>query len=121
MIEPILLDKLGFKTRLVAPVLLGLLTLAVLIPAMPLGQRIPSRDPGVFLYIGAQILDGKVPYRDIWDHKGPVIYYIDALGLLLGRGSEWGVWALQFTGLWSAIVVSCEKSFSRSKAPSNKR
>ncbi len=57
--------------------------------------ELPVRDPGVFLYIGSRILEGEVPYRDIWDHKGPLIYYINALGIALTPGSELGVWALE--------------------------
>ncbi len=40
-------------------------------------------DGSVFWYEGQQILRGKIPYRDIWDHKPPLIYYYDALLLLV--------------------------------------
>jgi len=30
----------------------------------------------------------------LWDHKGPLIYFIDALGVLLGGAGGWGVWAI---------------------------
>ncbi|WP_177225906.1 ArnT family glycosyltransferase [Arsenicibacter rosenii] len=43
----------------------------------------PQRDSGVFAYIGQRILRGELPYRDIWDHKPPLVYYINALGLWL--------------------------------------
>jgi len=56
---------------------------------------LPSRDAGVYLYIGEHILRGAMPYRDIWDHKPPGIYYLNALGLWLGQGSVWGVWSLE--------------------------
>lgn len=36
------------------------------------------RDSAVFAYFGRAILDGSVPYQDVWDHKTPGIYYIDA-------------------------------------------
>lgn len=64
-----------------------------------------QRDSGVFLYMGQQILNGNIPYRDVWDHKGPVLYYVNALGLILGRGSEWGVLFLEFLSLFSAISL----------------
>ena len=38
-----------------------------------------GRDVGVFAYIGDMILHGQIPYRDIWDHKTPLIYYLNAL------------------------------------------
>lgn len=40
-------------------------------------------DASVFWYEGQQILKGKIPYRDIWDHKPPLIYYFNALCLLI--------------------------------------
>ena len=76
---------------------------AVLAPVAPLYQPIPARDQGVYLYIGQQILDGDIPYRDVWDHKGPLIYYINALGLLL-TDSIWGVWFLEIIFLFVAAV-----------------
>lgn len=82
-----------------------LLVTAILLPRSPLQQSVPPRDSGVFLYIGQQILHGQIPYRDVWDHKGPVIYYLNALGLILGRGSHWGVWWLQWLSLGLAALL----------------
>src|SRR5688572_1246064 len=76
-------------------IFLFLLTSLVLDLANPLFDK-PSRDGGFFLYAGQQILDGKIPYKDFWDSKGPAIFYINALGLLLGNGSRWGVWIVEF-------------------------
>lgn len=54
----------------------------------------PNDDSASFLYIGRSILQGKIPYVDTWDHKGPLLYYIDALGLFIF--GLWGVWFVQF-------------------------
>jgi hypothetical protein len=35
-----------------------------------------DRDEGAFLVMGRAILSGRVPYRDLFDHKGPGIYYL---------------------------------------------
>lgn len=61
----------------------------------PLFIDLPHRDSGVFLYLGSQILNGDIPYKDIWDHKPPLIYYINALCLFITGGSQWGVWIIQ--------------------------
>ncbi|MEW6404579.1 MAG: glycosyltransferase family 39 protein [Chloroflexota bacterium] len=82
-----------------------LLVTAILLPRSPLEQSIPPRDSGVFLYVGQQILDGQIPYRDTWDHKGPVIYYLNALGLYLAQGSRWGVWWIQWLSLALAAIL----------------
>jgi hypothetical protein len=40
-----------------------------------------DRDEGAFLVMAQQIMHGRVPYRDLFDHKAPAIYYLLA-GLL---------------------------------------
>ncbi|MBI2332329.1 MAG: hypothetical protein HYU84_09270, partial [Chloroflexi bacterium] len=91
------------KLRLVLPyVFLFLLTALVLDLANPLFDK-PARDGGFFLYAGEQIVDGKLPYRDFWDSKGPGIFYINALGLLLGGGSRWGVWFVEFICIFGTL------------------
>lgn len=77
-------------------VFLGLLVLLILVPNSPKFRPITSEDSGIFLYTGKEILKGKIPYRDVWDHKGPAIYYINALGLAIAGGSRWGVWFIEF-------------------------
>lgn len=92
------------KIRLALPYLfLLLLTAVVLDLANPLFDK-PSRDGGFFLYAGGQILDGKIPYRDFWDSKGPAIFYINALGLWLGGGSRWGVWFVEFFCIFGTLA-----------------
>ncbi len=61
----------------------------------------------MFAYIGWRLLHGEMPYVQVWDHKPPVIFLIDALGLALGGGSWWGIWALElvFTGLAAAFCL----------------
>ncbi len=69
-------------------------------------EPIPSRDSGLFLYVGDQILDGKLPYRDIWDHKAPAIFYINALGLWIAGRATWGVWLLEVISLAVCIKTA---------------
>lgn len=93
------------KIRLALPfIFLLLLTAFTLDLANPFFD-IPARDGGFFLYAGSQILDGKIPYRDFWDSKGPGIFYINALGLLLGGGSRWGVWLVEFVCIFGALIL----------------
>ncbi len=93
------------KELLLAAIFLLLTAAAILTPIAPLYQPIPVRDQGVYLYVGQQILEGAIPYRDVWDHKGPLIYYINALGLSL-TDSVWGVWFLEVVFLFLAAVTA---------------
>lgn len=91
--------------RLALPYLfLIVLTLAVLDLANPLFDK-PARDGGFFMYAGQQILEGKIPYQDVWDSKGPAIFYTNALGLWLGGGSRWGVWLVEFLCIFGMFAI----------------
>ena len=82
---------------------LGLLVLGIL--SNPLFSY-PGRDGGIFLYVGSLILKGRIPYLDVWENKGPLVFYINALGLFLTHGSRWGVWLLEFLFFFGAGYIS---------------
>ena len=82
--------------------LLTVLSIAVLVPNHPAG-RDPAEDAGVFLYAAQRLLDGGAPYRDIWDHKPPGVYFVDAVGLALGGRT--GVWLVQVALLVAAALL----------------
>jgi len=88
---------------LLAGTILGALVLGIM--AANITPQLPDRDAGVFLYAGQRILHGDIPYRDFWDHKGPLIYYINAVGLVLAGGSEAGVWALEVLAVGVAAIL----------------
>lgn len=91
------------KWRHSALVLLG--ALFVLLPISPLVMPLANRDSGVFLYMGWRILHGEIPYLHVWDHKPPVIFYLNALGLALTGGSDWGVWLIELAALLLAAAL----------------
>ncbi|HEY4334439.1 MAG TPA: hypothetical protein VGM89_01040, partial [Puia sp.] len=47
-------------------------------------------DTEIFRYLGRLVAAGGVPYRDVFDHKPPLIFFFNALG-------PWGIWALNTT------------------------
>jgi 4-amino-4-deoxy-L-arabinose transferase-like glycosyltransferase len=94
------LDLIFDKLMVLAGVLL------VMIPTSPINSPYAERDSGVFLYTGWRILNGELPYVDVWDQKPPVIYYINALGLAIGNNSRWGVWVIQFISLLLAAFLA---------------
>lgn len=58
-------------------------------------------DSSVFKYIARVILDGGMPYRDSFDHKGPLIYLINVVGVYI---AEWrGIWAVEVVFLLSTF------------------
>ena len=95
-----------FLQRIWMPLALVILCVAVMLPNLPELAVVPAHDSGIFLYFGSQILKGKLPYRDLWDHKPPLIFYTDALGLWLGHGSRMGVWFLELAALVTAGLLA---------------
>lgn len=61
-------------------------------------------DSGTFQYVGQRLLEGQVLYRDVWDQKPPLIYFLNAFGLWLD--GRWGVWFLSFCAVASAALLS---------------
>lgn len=93
-----------FKVLILAwdKLLVLLAVLFVMIPIDPNHAPFIHRDSGVFNYIGWRILNGEVPYRDIWDHKPPLIFFINALGHFFSDDTTWGVWTLELISLFIA-------------------
>lgn len=64
----------------------------------------PGRDGGFFMYVGKAIKSGAKLYADIWDSKGPLIFWINALGV--GRDfSRWGVFGLELLFMSLAFCI----------------
>ena len=99
----------AWLTRLLTVLPLAILlalALVALLPSLPTFYRTPNIDSSIFLYIGGKIRQGQLPFRDIYDHKPPLIFYLNALGLSLAGGSRWGVWALEWLSLSSAALLA---------------
>ena len=90
--------KLVFANTLIPEaVMLFLACMLVFGAFIPLRDNYyPSHDSAIFTYFGRQILRGKMPYTELWDHKPPLIFYFDALGLKIANGSMVGIWLLEF-------------------------
>jgi len=66
----------NLKLSYIIPVAILFLLFAYPFIFIPFGN-----DQGIFAYIGTIINKGGMPYRDAWDLKPPVIYYLYSLGL----------------------------------------
>lgn len=66
--------------------------------------RAYGADSAIFVTIGRAIARGAVPYLDLFDHKGPVIFYINALPQVIWPTVE-AVWALEVLGLFAALLA----------------
>lgn len=82
--------------------------LVVTLPHSPANMPYVWPDGGVFLYVAQRMLDGAALYRQVWDHKPPLVYYLNASGLWLTQGSRWGVWGIETLAVTGATLVSVQ-------------
>lgn len=61
-------------------------------PLYPLNDWV---DVNCFFTMGRSLLDGLVPYRDLYEQKGPVLYFAFAIIALFSRHSYAGVYILE--------------------------
>ncbi len=66
--------------------LLALLIFVICLLALPVITYPLGRDQGEFATIGRGILNGRVPYTELWNPKPPAVFYVYALAMrLLGQ------------------------------------
>lgn len=58
-----------------------------------------GHDSAIFFTVGKCWAEGKIPYVDVFDHKGPVIFFINMLGYQF-TGNYLGVLAIQFVSMF---------------------
>lgn len=63
-------------------------------------------DSNCFFTMGKGILHGKVPYRDLYDHKGPVLYFIHALAAMISSDSFLGVYFIEAAACFGFLFYS---------------
>ena len=85
----------------------GVLVVLLLILALDSLANAPGTDSQIFMYVAQGILEGDVPYLDRWDHKGPLIYLINLVGLVID--DVWGIWLVEGIFLlataWLAFTI----------------
>ena len=87
-------------------ILAGLLisSIFILFPASanPFFRFTPWPDCSVFSIMGWLARDGAIPYRDYFDHKGPLMYLINGL---FGYGHNfWTIWIYEFFSLFTTSI-----------------
>ena len=85
-----------------AVVLIGLTAFLIMLlnsrssPLYPINDWV---DPNTMFTVGKGVLKGYVPYRDLYEQKGPLLLFIHTFGAFLSYDS--------FTGVWIAELVCC--------------
>ncbi len=61
-------------------------------------------DSSIFMTMGRLFIEGKTPYIDFFDHKGPVIILIEALGQLFAPYRK-GIFILEILNLFFVFIL----------------
>lgn len=68
----------------------------------------PWNDANCFVTVGREMLRGSLPYRDLMEHKGPLLYALHALALWPDPCSYHGVWVVEVLLLAGTLVCLYE-------------
>lgn len=79
-------------------------------------NAVTGTDSSVFKYIGWRMTNGEVPYKDMFDHKGILLYFINYLGTLISFHR--GVWIIEYFFMFISLVLAFKifRKFCSSKS-----
>ena len=77
-------------------------------PLNPIKYGEAGTDSAVFKHIGYLMTKGYVPYRDLFDHKGPLIYFYNYIGTFITYYR--GVWIIEVISLFIAFAALYKSS-----------
>lgn len=63
-------------------------------------------DPHIYFSMGKGAFNGQVLYRDIFDHKGPLIFFIFGIGYLISSSDLFGVYILESIVLFVSLLFA---------------
>jgi len=84
----------------------ALLTITLVSTSSPLYPFNVWDDTNVFLTLGRGILKGMVPYRDLYDQKGPLLFFLHAFAAFISFDSFTGAWILEVCASFLFAVIS---------------
>ncbi len=89
----------------IAIVLLTFITSLVL-HSNPFSEALAKHDSSMFTYFGYAMENGKIMYTDIFDHKGPIIFIFNYLGILMSTANFDGIYIIEFISLFTFFVFT---------------
>ena len=74
----------------------------------PLGPAIGS-DNAIYLTMGTALKDGYAPYTQVFDHKGPMLFFLEMLAQLFSDGySTFAPFVMETLFLWGCLLCIAE-------------
>ena len=99
--------KIYYAIIFVAVLILALLGLS----SSPLNEGITQNDSAVFQIMGRGMLNGQVMYKDLFDHKGLVMYVINAIAYLISPQIGLFIVEILFIYIGAVFIYKTSKLF----------
>ena len=74
-----------------------------------------GHDAGIFAYVGMALTKGEILYTGAWDNKGPLLYFLNALGVLINY--RYGILIIEMLGLFTTSVFMYKTGLLFSSKP----
>ncbi len=62
-------------------------------------------DPNTMFTVGKGVLKGYVPYRDLYEQKGPMLIFLHTLGAAISYHTFLGIWIIELTACFAALFL----------------
>lgn len=86
--------------------LISVLTMLICTKSSPLYPLNDWVDSNAIFTVGKSLWSGKIAYRDLFDHKGPLLHLLHALGALISPRSFFGMWLLEVVACYFTLLFS---------------
>ena len=103
-------NKKSFLFILILFIISVLFVLIMSYSTSPLYPYYFGGDSAQFQTIGKGWSMGMIPYKNMFDHKGPIIFFVDMLGFLL-TGTSFGIMLLQIIFMFFTLFSLCSIGF----------
>lgn len=67
-------------------------------------------DQNTIFTVARSAIEGRVPYRDVFDHKGPIFYLINIIGAFISKKSFLGMFLLEVANLSATLYYGTKLS-----------
>lgn len=63
-------------------------------------------DANAYFTMGKGLVNGAVPYKDLFDHKGPLLYFLYAIGYIIDNTGFFGIFIIQIISMSLVVIFS---------------
>ncbi|NLT10530.1 MAG: hypothetical protein GXY08_13690, partial [Ruminococcus sp.] len=95
------------STQLFFIFLTAVCTMLICTKSSPLYPMNDWLDANCYKTVGNAMLNGKLPYRDLFEHKGPLIYILHALSAYISFDSFLGMFFIETAACFFFLLLAC--------------